>query len=232
MVSLDKAMVAYYSHAGKRFEILVDPNLAQMYKSGQKKDLNNILVVEEIYSDAKKGERHKKKDLEEVFLTTDVLEIADMILKKGELALTTEQKRKKMEALRKKIITIISRETIDPRTGAPHTAYRIETALEKAKVHLDITKDAESQIDKVIKALRPIIPLKFEKSRIAIKIPAEYAQRAYGAVRSFGIKKEEWTSKGDLIVVIEIPTGMQGEIYEKLGKITNGTLETKVISKL
>ncbi|MCK4319255.1 ribosome assembly factor SBDS [Candidatus Micrarchaeota archaeon] len=231
MVSLDKAILATYEHSGEHFELYVDPNNAYLYLDGSKKDLKNILVVDEVFKNAKKGERHKSEILKKAFETTDIIEILEIILKKGHVQLTTEQRKKKLEEKRKEIITILARETIDPRTKAPLPRLRIENAFEEAKVHVDPFKDAKEQIPEVVKALRLILPMKFEKVMIAVRIPAEHAQRCYGTVKNYGIKREEWAKSGDLIVVIEIPAGIQAEVYDKLNKMTGGTVETKIIER-
>ncbi len=229
MTSLDKAVIARYEKGGKRFEIYVDPEKADMYKEGKKKDLNNILVVEEVYSDAKKGERAKTQDIEQVFHTTDIMHILEIILKEGELQLTTAQRRKKLEEKTKQIVSILCRETIDPRTGAPHTEHRIRQALEEAKVHIDAFKDARDQIPGIIKKIQLVLPMKFERVKIAVKVPPQWAAKAYGTLKNYGIKQEQWLGDGHLIVVVEMPAGMQGEFFDKLNRITHGENETKIL---
>ncbi|MBU0591446.1 ribosome assembly factor SBDS [Candidatus Micrarchaeota archaeon] len=229
MVSLDKAIIASYEKGGKRFELYVDPDAAYAYLEKRKTDTKNMLVAEEVYADAKKGERAKGTDVEAVFGTSDVNTILDFILKNGEVQLTTEQKRKKTEERRKQIIAILLREAIDPRTKAPHTQIRLENALEEARIHVDPFKDAREQIEEIVKKLRPILPMKFEKKTIAVKIPAAFAHRCYGTIKSYGIRQEQWTKEGDLVVMVEIFAGMQGEFYDKVNKMTNGQVETKII---
>ncbi|MEW6328972.1 MAG: ribosome assembly factor SBDS [Candidatus Micrarchaeota archaeon] len=209
MVSLDNAIIAHLDSHGERFEILVDPDLAYMYKTGRKSDLLNILAVEEVFKNARKGERHTAEAVRKAFGTNDVTQIAETILKKGEIQLTTEQRKKMLEEKTKKVVAILARECIDPRTGAPHPPQRIEKALEEAKVHIDAGKDAEAQIEEVLKALRLVLPLKFEKARIAVRIPAEFAPKSYGTLKEFNIQKEEWQKNGDLIVLVEMPAGLQ-----------------------
>jgi ribosome maturation protein SDO1 len=229
MASLDKSITAHMDISGERYEILVDPDLAYQYRVGQKKELNNVLTVEEVFKNFKKGERHTTSSLQKAFGTTDVWQISERILKNGEIQLTTDQKRKMLEEKRKQIVALIMREAIDPRTGAPHTQMRIEQALDESRVHIDGFKDAAQQIEEVIKALRPIIPLKFEHVRIAARVPPDYAQRIYGSLKGYGIQKEEWARDGSLIVVIEMPAGMQGEFYDRLNKMTAGSAETKIL---
>jgi ribosome maturation protein SDO1 len=232
MVSLDKAIIASISVNGKEFQIYVDPEMAEMYREGRKPDLKNILVVDEVYFDAKKAEKAKADALQKAFGTTDIFGVLEIIMRKGTVQLTTEQKRRKAEEKHKQVVSILLRETIDPRTNAPHTIGRIEEALEKAKVHIDPNKDARDQLPDIIKEIRAIIPLKFEKLRIAVKIPPQYAHTSYGALKGWGMLREEWAKDGSLVVLVEIPSGAQGEFYDKVNKLTAGNNETKVVEKI
>jgi ribosome maturation protein SDO1 len=231
MTSLDKAIIASYDREGKHFEIYVDPDAAYAYLEKKKPDLKNILVAEEVYENAKKAERAKSTDLEKAFGTTDMIKILEIVLNKGEVQLTTEQRKKKVEERRKQIVAILLRESIDPRTKAPHTLQRIETALEEAKIHVDPFKDPREQLTEIVKKLVYVLPLKFDKIKIAVKIPPAFAHRCYGTVKSYGIQQEQWGKNGSLMVMVEIFAGMQGEFYDKLNKMTSGQVETKVIER-
>jgi ribosome maturation protein SDO1 len=227
MTTLDNAIIASYEKGGKRFELYVDPEAAYAWLDKRKTDLKNMLVSEEIYSDARKAEKAKPADIVAAFGTSDIMAVLEFIMKNGQVQLTTEQKRKKAEEKRKQIITILLREAIDPRTKAPHTQIRLENAMEEAKIHIDPLRDAREQLEEVVKELRPILPMKFEKLKIAVKIPSAFAHKCYGTLKNYGMQKEEWTKAGDLIAVVEIYGGMQGEFYDKLNKLTGGQVETK-----
>jgi len=229
MASLERSITAHMDIGGERFEIVVDPDLAYQYRVGQKKELANVLVVEEVFKNFRNGERHTASSLQKAFGTTDTYAIADRILKRGEIQLTTEQKRKMLAERKRQIVAVLMRECIDPRTGAPHTQLRLEQALDESRVHIDAFKEASEQLEDVIKALRPIIPLKFERVKVAVKVPPEYSQRIYGMLKGYGIQKEEWARDGSLIVVIEMPAGVQGEFYDRLNKATAGSAETKLL---
>jgi len=229
MSSLENSIIAHLDSHGEHFEILVDPDLAYMYKTGKKTDLVNVLIVEEVFKDAKKGDRHKDAALQKTFKTTDINEIAKQIFERGEIQLTTDQRRKMLEEKKKQIVDLIAREAIDPRTKAPHPPIRIEKAMEAARVHVDAFKDASVQVDAIVSALRPLLPLKFEKLRIAVRIPAEYAPKAYGTLKEFNLQKDEWQKDGSLIAVVEIFAGMQSSLYDRLNKMTGGSVETKVL---
>jgi ribosome maturation protein SDO1 len=81
-----------------------------------------------------------------------------------------------------------------------------------------------------MKAIRPIIPIRFEEVKIAVKVPALFAPRAYGDIQSFGrLLRDEWQNDGSWICVIQIPAGAQPEFYDLLNKLTKGEAETKLI---
>ncbi len=231
MVSLDKAIIASYDREGKHFEIYVDPDAAYLFLDGQKKDLKNILVSEEVYEDARKAEKAKAGDVLKVFGSNDIFVVLEFIMKHGEVQLTTEQKRKKLEDKRKQIFAILLRESMDPRSNSPHTPTRMENAFEEAKITIDPFKDVREQLPDIIKKLRPIIPLKFDKVKIAVKVPAAFAHKAYGTLKSWGMAQEEWTKSGDFICVVEIFGGEQGDFYDKLNKMTGGQVETKLLGE-
>ncbi|RLG59305.1 MAG: ribosome assembly factor SBDS [Candidatus Hydrothermarchaeota archaeon] len=232
MVKLEDAVVAKLETRGERFEVLVDPDLAWDFKSGKIKDISQVLAVEKVFKDAKKGDKASEELMEKIFGTSDPLEVAKKIIRKGEIRLTAEQRRKMQEAKKKQIITIIARNAINPQTKTPHPPSRIEKALKEAKVHIDITKSAEEQIPTILKALRPIIPIKFETKTIAVKIPGEYSGKAYSVVRNYGeIKKEEWGSKGEWIFIIDLPAGVVDEFFRELNAITKGSVETRILER-
>jgi ribosome maturation protein SDO1 len=230
MVSLDKAVIARLKTAGENFEIFVDPDLAAKYKEGEQVDLKDLLAAETIFKDATAGEKASEHVMEKVLLTTDLKNVVDKILRKGELHLTTEQKRKKTEDIWKQIVNIIARNAMNPQTGSPHPPARIEKAMEEARVNVVITKSAQEQVEGALKAIKPIIPITFAKKDYAVRIPAQYAGNVYGMMKGYGdLKKEEWDKNGNLLMLIEIPAGLQDEFYNKLNGLTHGEVQIKIM---
>ena len=77
MVSLDDAVLARMEKGGKRYELLVDPNEEDEFKSDpQSIDLNQFLAMDEVFHDIRGGERPTAEAIENTFGTQDILEIA------------------------------------------------------------------------------------------------------------------------------------------------------------
>jgi ribosome maturation protein SDO1 len=215
---------------GEHFEILVKPDPALQFKLGQVSDISKVLVSDDIYTDSGKGLRASEEKLKKAFGSDDIYKIAQTILRRGELQLTTEQRRELVEVKRKQIINFIARNCIDPRTGAPHPPLRIEQALNQIRLVIDPFKSGEEQAKEAIEALRPILPLRIENLRIAVKIPPEYAPRAIGMVKEFGaVSKEEWQSDGSWIAIVEMPAGLHTAFLERVGKVTQGNYQTRIL---
>ncbi|MBI2183334.1 MAG: ribosome assembly factor SBDS [Thaumarchaeota archaeon] len=216
--------------SGEHFEILVNPDNALNYKLGRKIELSQVIAVDEVYSDSSKGLRVSAEKLVKFFRTQDVAQVAKAILEKGELQMTTDQRRRQVEEKRKQIINFISRNFIDPKTGLPHPPLRIEQALQQVRVTIDPFKPAEEQAKAVVDQMRTILPLKSEKMKIMVKIPAQFAPQSMGILKGFGeSQKEEWGADGTLTALLEIPAGAHVTLIDKLGAVTKGAAQVNVI---
>ncbi len=224
----DKFTVVRLSVEGDKFELLVKPDPALEYKLGKRTDVSSILVSDEIYSDANKGSRASSEKLMKHFKTADPVEVAKQIMARGELNLTTDQRRKMVEEKRKQIVSYIHQSFVDPKTHVPHPILRIEAAMEQARVSIDPHKRAEDQTKDVVEALRAILPLKSEISKLIVRVPPQYAGQSYSVIKSTGeLKGEEWLSDGSLKVTIEMNAGLKGTFMDRLGSVTKGTAEVK-----
>jgi ribosome maturation protein SDO1 len=215
---------------GEHFEILVHPDPALDFKFGRNVEVSQIVAVDEVYSDANKGLRVPTEKLQKAFKTSEFLKIAETILRKGDLNLTTDQRRRLVEEKRKQIVSLIARNYVDPRTGLPHPPLRIEQAMAEVRLTIDPFKDASEQAKTVIDSLRGILPLKSERIKLLIRVPAQYSSQSFGALKGVGeILKEEWGTDGGLTVMIEIPAGVHSSLIDRLGSLTKGTAQATLV---
>lgn len=211
------------------FEIVIDPEKAIAARHGTA-DIREALRAPQIYSDAKKGMLASEQRMIALFGTADPLEVAKHIVKHGDIQVTAEYRAQLREQKRLRIVDYIRRNGVDPRTHTPHPAARIEAAMEEAKVRIDEFKQADAQVQDVIAALRPILPIKFETKTIQLTIAAPYASKAHSTAKQFGkILNESWQTDGSWQGTLEVPGGMEQELYDKLNALTRGGLVAKVI---
>lgn len=232
MIPLDRAVVARLESHGERFELLVDPDLAVRIRHGEKVDIEEAVAAIYVFENASRGEKSPDESLEKVFQTTDFPTIAERIILKGEIHLTSEQRRALIEEKRHQVVTFIARHAINPQTGLPHPAKRIEMAMEEAKVTIDPFHPLNQAVEETMKALRPLIPIRFEEVRVAIRIPSDHAARAYGEIdRAARIEQQEWQKDGSWICVVKIPGGMQVDLEGLVKKVSRGTGEMRVLKE-
>jgi ribosome maturation protein SDO1 len=227
---MTEVTVIRHSVAGEKFEILVKPDPALDYKLGKIKDVSAILVSDEVYTDSGKGTKASTEKLLKAFGTQDTNAVIEQIIKKGELNLTTDQRRKMIAEKRKQIINFIAKTYVDPRSHLPHPPMRIEQALEQTRVSIDPFKNSEEQAKEVVEKLRTIIPLKSENMLLEITVPAQYASQSYSVLKSNGtLKKEEWQNNGSLKAILEIPAGARANVIDRLGSITKGSATVEMV---
>jgi ribosome maturation protein SDO1 len=255
-IDLGDFIVGKIEKSGRRFEMLMDPQKAwegkkiireeidKRLKEGAEKsrltvddilDNNNIdleLIFESftVFEDLRRGKKATDGDMEVVFDTTEGMRIAGQILLEGEIHWTKTQREEEKNKKLKQIITIISKNAINPQNKKPHPYQRIEKAIDEAKVKIDLMRNAEEQVDDVVKSIRAIIPIRMEQVEIAIKIPSAFTAKGYNIVAQLAqIKKEEWQSDGAWVSVVNLPAGLQMELIDKLNKLTHGRVQTKLL---
>ena len=233
MISLDDAVVARLETHGLKFEILVDPELADKMRHGDESiAIEDVVAALYVYENASHGDKSPDEDLQKVFKTTGFEEIAKQIILKGEIHLTTEQRRHLMEEKRRRVIAFIARNAVNPQTGLPHPVTRIELALEEVRINFDPFKSVDDLVKETVKALRPILPIRFEERRIAVRFPMDFASRGYAAVAGAPyatLEKNEWQNDGSWICVVKIPAGMQEEFFNLANHAAKGDAQLKIL---
>jgi ribosome maturation protein SDO1 len=225
MVSLDDAVLARLEKGGSRYEILVDPDLVDSWKEDPVSvNLTDLLAIDEVWSDAKAGDRPTSEALERVFGSTDLATCVDRILRDGSIQLTTAQRRHMVDERMKQIVSEIAMTATDPKTKLPHPKTRIENALQEARFKPDPFLSVERQVQDAVDILKPIIPLQFITIKLAFKVPG----KDYGGVSNLlrdSMQKEQWLSDGSWACVVEVPGGMKNEI---ISRVANRSSEVEV----
>jgi len=255
-IDLGGYIVGRIEKGGRTFEMLIDPEQAWEAKKIIREEINRRLKagsqksrvsVEELINDSKinlemvfesftvfedlrRGKKATNGDMEAIFNTTEGKTISGYILLDGEIQWTKAQREEERNKKLKQIITIISKNAINPQNKKPHPYQRIEKAIDEANIKIDLMKNAEEQVDDIVKKIQSIIPIRMEQAELAIKIPTSFTAKGYNIVAQLSqIKKEEWQSDGSWVAVVSLPAGLQMELIDKLNKLTHGRVQTKLL---
>ena len=236
-IDLGGYIIGRIQKAGRTFEMLLDPDNAWEAKKIIREEINNRLkdgkersrllatdllnnpkidlelIFESftVFEDLKRGKKATDGEMVAVFETSDGRVISGHVLLDGEIHWTKTQREEEQHKKLKQIITIISKNAINPQNKKPHPAQRIEKAIDEANVKIDIMRNAE-------------------EVELALKIPTSFTAKGYNIVAQLAqIKKEEWQSDGSWVSVVSLPAGLQMELIDKLNKLTHGRVQTKLL---
>ena len=218
-------VVARMRIKGKGFEILVDIDPAlKLKKSVEGVSIQSVLQTNAIFYDLKQGLHASAADLQKFFGTDDIYEVAERIVKHGEILLPLEHKKKEREQRLKQIVDFLSKNAIDPRSDRPYTPEIITRTINEAGINID-NKPVNEQISKVMEKLKNVLPIKIETKKIILTVPAIHTGKVYGLIKDYK-ESEDWLSDGSLKCVLNIPAGIQFEFYDKLNAVTHGSAVT------
>ena len=230
MVSLEDAVTARYETGGNRFEILIDPKEAQRYSEGDEIDWEEAIAADGIWNDSAKGDRAPENLVNDTFGTNDLIEIYKKILNEGTIQLTSQQRKEMVDQKKKQIVAHVVANAMNPQTGGPHPPQRIENVIDEARFSVDPMESIEKQVEKLIKSIKILIPISFEKVKVAVKIRAIHVGKCYGQISSLGnIESEEYQKDGSWIGIMEMSAASFVKLEDVLGSLTKGTAETKML---
>jgi len=205
---------------GKHFEVLVDLDEALKVRKGEG-NLNAAVLTEAVFHNLKSGEQAGVNDLDIAFGTSDFMTVAERIIKEGEVVRTAESMRESQDKKYKQVVDFLVRNAVSPE-GRPYTPDRIMKALKEARVNVK-NKPIEGQVGEILDQLGEVLPLSVEKRKVKLLIPAIHSGKAYGIVKEFMIR-EDWKNNGDLEVIVEMPSGLVMDFYDKVNGATSGSV--------
>jgi len=227
-----KSIVRYEKH-GRRYELLVNPEPAWLFLQGEEVEIDDIFESFVVYENLSRGSKATNDDLEVAFEDLTEREIAIKILKEGQLQLTADQRNEILKEKRVEIVDFIHIHCINPRENVPIPKDRIEKAILELGVNIKYNEETKEQALEIIDMLKPVMPIRLESVKLALKIPPSFTGSLYGSIRSAGeLIQEEWLSDGSLAVLVQIPSGTQADFLEEVTSRTKGKAQVKVIERL
>ena len=160
-----------------------------------------------------------------------MMEAAEEIFENGDMQLTTEQKAEMREEKWKKLVDTIARRVQNPKTGNPHPPQRVENALEEAGFHVNWDSDIEEEFEDAIDVLRPIIPVSLDEKTVAVKIPVDFAGKAYDKLQNKAeVLEEEWGNEF-FMAKLEMPAGALSQLMDEIQEVAKGKAEIREVDR-
>ena len=101
---------------------------------------------------------------------------------------------------------------------------------EMFKEKIDEHKTAEDQVERIIKELQTVMPMRIEIKKFELKFqPTEAAKALSFLKRIATMNKSTWNNDGTLTCVVQVPAGTFDEFIDKINSFTHGNTELKEI---
>ncbi|CAL6004583.1 Shwachman-Bodian-Diamond_protein-like protein [Hexamita inflata] len=130
------------------FEIICKQDAAFLFRENPMIGLDKVLASDQIFTDAKKGELASAADIQK--LPQDPIK---HIIMHGHVSLSTEERRKRVEAKLVEIIGYIHANYLD-NLGKPIAHERVKAAIDQLKgLQVDPFAETKTQVDDILKKL-------------------------------------------------------------------------------
>ncbi|KAK7064741.1 Shwachman-bodian-diamond syndrome protein [Favolaschia claudopus] len=234
-IKLTNVSIVRLKKGGKRFEIACYKNKVQEWRTGVETNLDDVLQISNVFTNVSKGEVSKSNDLQKAFGKTDISEIVQEILKKGELQIGEKERDHDLSSLRREIATLVAEKCEDPATGRPYAVGMIEKAMAEAGFSVKQDKTAKSQVSACIKQLQSdsTLPIQRSRMRVRVTMPTADGKRLRDKVlEGAETVEEDEMGQNEWELIMLIDPGQFRVINELLQKEckARGRIETMTIS--
>ncbi|MBI4440951.1 ribosome assembly factor SBDS [Candidatus Woesearchaeota archaeon] len=212
------------------FEIDIEPQRALEFRHGKDIDIRDVLKVQRIFHDVSKAEFAKNTELKEFFDTEDPLEVAKVILQKGEIQPTIDELARLHEEKKKRIFDVLIKYAVTAKTRKPINAEHLESIIHQGKVKMDIHEPDSWLIRKIVEAAKSIMPLDFDVHKIQVTLAPQFIEQARYHMKTLTkIVSEEMLPDGSWQVTAEVPVGIKEELFNYLNALTHGKFSSKLV---
>ncbi|CAG8464831.1 5134_t:CDS:2 [Funneliformis caledonium] len=208
-IKLTNVSVVRIKKGGKRFEVACYKNKVLEYRKGVETDLDNVLQINNVFTNVSKGE----------------------ILEKGQLQVSDKERTHQIDSIYREIATMVAEKCVNPETKRPYTVTMIEKAMSELHLSVNVNRNTKSQVLEVIKQLqeKKIIPIARAQMRLRITTPIkEKKVKEKLTPLISNIEDESYGDEYELICTID--PGQFRTINELLQSNTNGKGQLELLS--
>lgn len=209
---------------GKRYEIVAYPNKVQEWRNGVETDLDEVLQVHTVFTNASRGIVASGKQLQRAFQTDNHNIACEHILTKGNLQISKQERKVALDKSFKEVASIIMSKCINTETMKPFPQNIIENTM-KDDLHFSVipNKSSKAMALQLIPQLQEFLPIERAQMKVRLVFPDKArAKRAKKEIEEIVTKilKEEFM--GFYVYEVILDPGHYREVDEIVGKYTSG----------
>eukprot|EP00045_Choanoeca_perplexa_P000920 m.16906 g.16906 ORF g.16906 m.16906 type:complete len:252 (+) comp10625_c0_seq1:84-839(+) len=227
---LTNVAIVRHKKGGKRFEIACFKNKVMSWRKKIEKDIDEVLQIHTVFTNVSKGQVAKTADLVKAYGTDSHEEVCLIILDKGQLQVSQEERSSQLTGLFREIAAIVADKCVNPDTQRPYTTAQIERAMKDIHFSVKPTASAKSQALDVIRKLQETIPLQRASMSVRIRLPQKDAKKAKAAIVAIVLSVDEEDWDGDLEMSCAINPGSFRELDELIRAETKGQGSLEILT--
>eukprot|EP00792_Barthelona_sp_PAP020_P003960 TRINITY_DN1788_c1_g1_i1.p2 TRINITY_DN1788_c1_g1~~TRINITY_DN1788_c1_g1_i1.p2 ORF type:complete len:260 (+),score=76.52 TRINITY_DN1788_c1_g1_i1:793-1572(+) len=208
------------SKANETLEMLVvEPHLVGDYKKGEI-EKSKVLYSEDIFIDAKKGDRASQSQILAVCGSEEPIEY---ILQHGQAALSTAEQRILRDQMFSKVLNYYHCYYLDPQTNRPQPLPLLEDALKNCRFQPDIYSSVASNATSIESKMKLQLALHYTEMEADILVPYIHTGKVDSSLRNFNLKLKgvEYGDTHQIYSITVIP-GEFDNLIGTLGNLTGG----------
>jgi len=215
-VFLTNVAVVRYRVKNKKFELACYPNKVLDWRNGLEKSLENVLQIDEIFTNVVQGIHANKKELSKTFGSKSRDEIIQTILAKGELQVNELERKAKQDNILRDIANIVAEKCVEAETGRSIPVSRILKGMEEIHYSVSLTQSAKKQALNIIRLLKDRLGLAKAKMSVSVTMPLGLEKKIKENLGKFEI-----ISEGEIEGKKRIVCNIDPEYYRSLNDLLN-----------
>uniref|UniRef100_A0A6V3TBP9 Ribosome maturation protein SDO1/SBDS N-terminal domain-containing protein n=2 Tax=Lotharella globosa TaxID=91324 RepID=A0A6V3TBP9_9EUKA len=203
------------------FELMAHPGAAADFRIG-KKSLQEALMVDTVFTNAKKAKVATSSELQTAFGTSDFQEVARRILMEGDAQTTSGERKASAEAIQRQITEFVIRNFVDARTGLRIPASRVQAAM--VKFNCDMKEDIVQQARRFVRGAQAKGDLQLRRKEVVhtASFPMFLKGTVLALVEGLGCSILSRSKEKDMFVIeLGCLAGELDEVVKKLDRITS-----------
>lgn len=224
-------MLVRYKHGRTTFEVPTKEGSVTKYRDGDLKSLDDVVVTDIIFTHYTKGERASGDQLKSAFNTDDMQKCLEQIVRKGDVQLSSGERREILAKKRAEIVEYIHKNYVDPSKSPalPIPVTRIENAMNEMKARINADTPADKQATDMISKMVEVMPMRKATMMTGeIKLSHKHVGSASNIIQTHSkVLKEDYNAQGAVYHVEVSPSGYD-VLMSALTRATKGEFEFNV----
>ncbi|CAK79949.1 unnamed protein product (macronuclear) [Paramecium tetraurelia] len=223
------AIIKYRTNNNQKFEIACYKNKAINWRNGVEKDLNDVLQVYEVFTNATKGDVASGKELLNCFQTNNKDQIIKIILQKGDLQVGDKEREAQLEHYYRDIVKFIQEKCIHAISGRQLTQQSIEYAISKVQFVVKTDKPVKLQALQCIKKLKESFFIQRAPMKVSISFIDEQMELVHMMLEELGLYDiDQQNNKFIFMIDPKLFRTLSNRVNEKQFKSTLEVIEAAI----